>query len=211
MPRQLNPTQPIGRPPRDLDLRDLKSDLHQQLMSLSFHGFEHAIHKLLTRMGYSDVQILSRRSWKGRAHHGGRDMDAFAQIGVTRARVIVQAKQYRRPVQRRFVDELRGVMLRTEASQAILVSTSFFPGIARATAQADTRIPVRLIDGAELLDLLIEHGIGARRRSGDGELVLDEDLFNHFNRTYPRSLKKNRDLQGAEPRELHSKRFENSP
>jgi membrane-bound metal-dependent hydrolase YbcI (DUF457 family) len=166
---------------------ELRARLLEHLLALSFHGFEQIIHRLLNEMGYADVEILSRKSKKGRTRHGGRDIDAYADVGLTRARVIVQAKQYRRPVQRRFVDELRGVMLRTEASQAVLVATSDFPDIARTTALAEVHAPVRLIDGSQLIDLLIKHRVGVRERNGDKQEVLDDDLFDYLQSQFPPS------------------------
>ena len=62
-------------------------------------------------------------------------MEALARTGVTAARIILQAKQYRRPVSRRFVDELRGTLLRLDARQGLLISTSTFSSVARLAAE----------------------------------------------------------------------------
>ena len=39
---------------------DLRQALREQVMSLSFHGFEHLIRLLLIRMGYEDVRLAGR-------------------------------------------------------------------------------------------------------------------------------------------------------
>jgi membrane-bound metal-dependent hydrolase YbcI (DUF457 family) len=152
-------------------------------MQLSYHAFEACLADLLWRIGYTDVRMLGRTSPRQRTRHGGRDLEASSRTGLTRSRIIVQAKQYRRPVQRRFVDELRGVMLRTGAAQGVLITTSRFPVVARQTAHADRSAPVRLVDAKELLDLLIAHGIGVT--TGAGDVRIDSDFFADLNRRFP--------------------------
>lgn len=183
----------------DCGLHDL---LGQELRSLSFHAFEVCVRDLLRAMGYTEVQMLDRTAWRQRTSHGGRDLEAYSQTGLTRARIILQLKQYERPVSRRFVDELRGTMLRTGARQGLVITTSSFSRAARNAATGDhyaAVAPIRLIDGAELCGLLVQHRVGVweeRQEPSDGAsadptatMGLDTDYFEALRRAYPGSEK----------------------
>ena len=94
---------------------------------------------------------------------GGVDFSATSQQGLSSGLTLVQAKQYRIPVSRRFVDELRGAMLRSGAQHGLLITTSTFYGPALQAVAFPSAWPVRLIEGSELLDQLFEHRLGVRQ------------------------------------------------
>jgi len=129
---------------------------------MDFPAFQLLMQRLLTEMGYTPVSS-GRKHWKGRTRRGGRDFEVSAQTGLTHGLVIVQIKHYTRPVQRRFVDELRGTMLRLGARHGLLMSTSTFPPGAHEAAAGDGVAPIRLIDGETLLDLCFTHQLGVNR------------------------------------------------
>jgi hypothetical protein len=102
--------------------RAFSAQLEAQLLSLSVRGYERLIAHLLRAAGYEDVRILRdhrlpRRSHKGRNTHGGVDLTALIRTEFNAQQVLVQVKQYRRPISRRFVDELRGVNSRVIIGQ----------------------------------------------------------------------------------------------
>ncbi len=158
---------------RDDNDQEFALELDAQLQRLSVRSYERLIAHLLRASGYEDVKILrdhrvKRRSHKGRTKHGGVDITAKikAEFGVTT--VLVQVKQYKRPVSRRFVDELRGALLRTQARQGLLITTSHFAPGARKAALEDHIGPVHLIDGTHLRDLLINYRLGVKRDKRGG-------------------------------------------
>jgi len=167
--------------------RILQSCLLEALMALSFQAYEEVVKELLIRLGYSDVRLLGRTSWKQYTRHGGMDMEAYAKVGISKTQVMLQLKQYRRPVSRRFVDELGGAILRSGAREGIIITTSDFSHVARTAAKSHGLAPIRLIDGAELTCLLITHCIGvARIESKEGiRIDLDTDLFERLHAKYP--------------------------
>ena len=169
----------------------LRQELRAHLLSLSFHAFEECLRHLLVQMGYTDVQLMGRTHWKGRNNEGGIDLQACSKTGVTASRIILQVKQYQRPVQRRFVDELRGTMLRTGATQGLLITTSDFPTIARITAARERLAPIRLVDGDELLDLLLSHQIGITNQPGE-KRTFDAAYFADLDRRFPGKRKSSR-------------------
>ena len=164
----------------------LQARLDEELRALNVRGFERLVARLLCASGYEDVRILrdhskARRSRKGRTAHGGVDLTASlkGEFGVTP--VLVQVKQYERPVSRRFVDELRGALLRTQARQGLLITTGAFAPAARTAALEDHIGPIHLLDGEGLRDLLITHHLGLKR-SKRGHLVLRSRFFRRLDK-----------------------------
>lgn len=130
------------------------------LTALPFADFARLLARLLGEMGYEDVRLMGATHGRGRNHHGGLDLQASLAGGLSRSLVIAQVKQYREPVPRTYVDELRGTMLRLGAQQGLLFTTSTFaPAALEAVQAAQHSAPVRLINGEQLVDLLLVHGL----------------------------------------------------
>ena len=93
------------------------------------------------------------------------DVVADIELGITAVREVVQAKRHRRTIQRKDLDALRGSLYRFNAVRGTIVTTSRFAKGTREAAFATGAAPITLIDGDKLIDLLIEHGIGVRKRT----------------------------------------------
>jgi membrane-bound metal-dependent hydrolase YbcI (DUF457 family) len=164
---------------------DLQTEILELLLSLRYRAYQEAVRQLLAAMGYQDVRTHRRyRRFAYPRCTGGMDLLAVQETGLSRGLVIAQIKQYRRPVQRRFIDELRGAMLRTGARQGLVISTSTFPEGARQAATNDRLAPIRLVDGNELARLMIRYGIGIDTGT-DGEHRPDRDYFELLREHYP--------------------------
>ncbi|MEZ4385857.1 MAG: restriction endonuclease [Nannocystaceae bacterium] len=125
--------------------------------------FEAILGDLARAIGYREVVV------RGGPRDGGIDVQAVrVDRWGHRARVAIQAKRYQRPVGRRIVDEMIGVVARERLGEAIVVTTSEFSKQAEAAARGEPR--VRLVNGAQLVDLLAEHGVVVRYAQR-GELV----------------------------------------
>ena len=177
--------------------------LRRRLLDLDYPAFARCACRLLDALGYEDARPAGRREWKGynRPGGGGYDLEALLPGGLAPRRVVAQIKQFDAlAVHQRSVDELRGACLRAGAAEALLVTTSAFSDVVRRHAASPDRadalgVPVHLIDGQELLGLLIRHRLGVREsdegQSGDGQsgdvrewerggtrrLALDEAFF----------------------------------
>ena len=141
------------------------------LLELNVSQFEALTALLLQSLAYEDVQIMrqtmpQRRSHKGRNSHGGYDLSAHSST-FSPSMTLVQTKQYKRPVSRRFVDELRGAMVRQSAQGGLLVTTSRFPVQAEFSARENALLPITLIDGERLLDLLFCFSLGVQQKQGE--------------------------------------------
>lgn len=145
---------------------------------LSYGAFCLLLRRLLHRSGYSSVHPLGRLfrpdgaadgppppgdgfdPYRFNPRHGGLDLAALSHTDLATSLTLVQAKQYKGPVPRRFVDELRGAMHRLGADQGLLVTTSHFSALARDAASQSHLRPVRLVDGPRLAALLSTRGLG---------------------------------------------------
>ena len=165
---------------------EVREQLREHLLRLDVPAFEAFIAQLLGSLGYTNVQVKRavhcvwtgerRRSRKGRNRHGGVDLQAYSQSELSHTLTIVQVKQYRQPVSRRFVDELRGAMLRNRAQQGLLITTSTFSDSARDAAQENPLLPVMLVDGEQLLALLFSQHLGVQQEMWS----LDANFFKRF-------------------------------
>jgi len=136
-----------------------------RMIALPFSEFAGGVARLLERMGYRDVRLMGIA--QGRNEHGGLDLRATLPNDLTQTLVVAQVKQYRGPVPRKFVDEIRGTMLRLGAQQGLLVTTSSFAPAAReAASAAQNALPVRLMDGGELAALMALHGVSTGQDEG---------------------------------------------
>ena len=145
----------------------LRHQLRCQLLALPYRSFLQVILHLLTAEQYEEVHPAGRAEFVGRNHAGGWDMEALLTASnrlddsQNRTPCIVQAKQFDHlEVQQRTVDELRGCCLRAGASQGLLITTSRFSPVARRAAEASAIVPILLVDGERLLDLLVRHRLG---------------------------------------------------
>jgi len=138
----------------------VQMELLQCLQQMDYAAFEQVMKRLLYKSGYITVQFIGRNHKRGRTPKGGLDLTARSITDLSSVLTIAQIKQYRRVVSRRFVDELRGAMLRLGAEQGLLVTLSKFSKVAHAAAIESSVAPIKLIEGAEILDLLFAYRIG---------------------------------------------------
>ena len=172
--------------------------LQEELLSLSFHAYEECLRQLLVSLGYADVKLMGCRVGSRKTTHGGLDVQAYTEVGVTRLPIVAQVKQYTERVPRRFVDELRGAMLRAGAGQGILITTSTFSQAAKRAVAVDRTAPIRLIEGEELVSLLIQNRICAIQDSENG-ITVDIAAFNHLRERFPVQARQRRANRAKEP------------
>lgn len=148
---------------------DIRAELRKQLIALPYRSFLQTIIHLLERQGATGVCATGRKEFVGRNRTGGWDIEATlpeAQSVSGRlagSRCIVQVKQFDRlAVQQRTVDELRGCCLRAGSGQGLLVTLSRFSPVARRAALASPLAPIGLIDGDQLLTLLLVYRLGIK-------------------------------------------------
>ena len=163
----LVPGRPIGTKQSELRRmareigKEARDQLAEHLSTMDPFKFEELIQLLLEEMGYTDVETTSPVNDKG------VDVVANVELGVSSVTEVVQVKRLRSNIRRPVLDQLRGSLYRWNAVRGTIITTGgFSAGVTRAAFERGAA-PITLIDGDKLLDLLVEHGIGATRESVD--------------------------------------------
>jgi restriction system protein len=138
----------------------VRRKLIQQIGKMPPAEFEALIGTLLAKLGFEDVTVTS---FKG---DGGIDVRGTMVTGdVVRTRMAVQVKRWKANVQAPTVQQVRGSLGAHE--QGLIITTSDFSKGARAEAERADATPVGLMNGEQLVKLLVENDIGIRRSSYD--------------------------------------------
>jgi restriction system protein len=136
----------------------VRKQFRARLFQLSPGDFETVIGKLLVAIGFEEVAVT------GRSGDGGIDVRGTLVVGdVIRTRMAVQVKRWKNNVQAPVVQQVRGSLGTHE--QGLIISTSDFSAGARSEAERPNAVPVALMNGEQLVALLVEHDLGVRRTS----------------------------------------------
>lgn len=148
----------------------VRKSLRELLLNMDPYAFEHLVKRLLEEMNYQNVEVTAP------SDDGGVDVVADIELGITSVREVVQAKRHKRTIQRKDLDALRGSLYRFNAVRGTIIATSRFSKGTEEEAFASGVAPITLIDGDKLIDLLIEHAIGVRKRTLE-VLTVEPDAF----------------------------------
>lgn len=140
--------------------RNTRERLGQLLHSMPAKRFESLVMELLLAMGF-DESTLQVTTYQG---DGGIDVvGVYRAAGLTEVNVAVQAKRWKGNVQAPTVTQLRGSL--QVHQQGIIITTSDFSSGARKEAIALNKTHITLINGEQLIDMLIRHRVGVRERT----------------------------------------------
>lgn len=137
----------------------VRTQIAAALSKIDPYSFEGIIQRLLEAMGYENVTVTSRSS------DGGVDVVADIEVGITLVREVVQVKRRQGSLHRPVLDQLRGSLHRFDANRGTIITSGRFSRGAQEAAFERGAAPITLIDGNRLIDLLIEHKIGVRKRT----------------------------------------------
>lgn len=152
---------PVGIPSQvDQHNRKVRTQLHAKLMAMTWGEFEDLVGVLLAELGFEEVAVTPRRGDKG------IDVRGTLVVGdAVRIRMAVQVKRWKDNVQAPTVQQVRGSLGTHE--QGLIITTSEFSIGARKEAIRPDAAPVGLMNGQQLINLLLEHEIGVRKSSLD--------------------------------------------
>ena len=164
--RYVERTLPVESDPKRTVLRAVNDHNSQQrevlrdlLSVMNPYQFERLIGDLMEAMGYEDVMVTKQSGDKG------VDVVATVQFGITTVREVVQVKRHGKGnVQRHIIDQLRGSLPYHQAIRGTLITLGKISKGATEAALFPGAAPITLIDGEKLLDFLIEHNIGIKKR-----------------------------------------------
>ena len=138
----------------------VRKKLKAQIGEMPPEEFEALVGRLLASLGFDDVEVTNL--------HGDQGIDVrgtMVTAGVVRTRMAVQVKRWKHNVQSPAVQQLRGSLGSHE--QGLIITTSDFSTGARTESQRSDATPVALMNGDELVKLLVENDIGVHRTAHD--------------------------------------------
>jgi restriction system protein len=138
-------------------LLQFRESLLDKLAELTPVQFEHFAKKLLTAYGFVRMQVTNV------SRDGGVDGHGLLKVGVTEINVAFQCKKWQNNIQRQEIDKFRGA-IQGEFEQGIFFTTSQFTEGAKGASLKKGAVPIILLDGESILDLMIDKQFGIRRR-----------------------------------------------
>lgn len=137
---------------------EVRQKMADTLAKINPYQLEFLIQRLLEAIGYENVIVTNKSG------DGGVDVVADIEVGITLVREVVQVKRRQGTLGRPILDQLRGSLHRFDATRGTIITTGKFSRDAQKSAFERGAAPITLIDGERLIDLLIEHKIGVRKR-----------------------------------------------
>jgi restriction system protein len=151
--------------------KKIQKDLRDHLLAMKPVEFEELISQLLAEMGFDKVEVTKLSG------DGGIDVRGTLVVGdVVRIKMAVQAKKWKlkNNIQAPTIQQVRG-SLGAHEHGLIITTSNFSSGAIKEAAQPD-KTPIALMNGEQLVALLIEHNIGVQR-SSPALYELDEEFF----------------------------------
>jgi restriction system protein len=139
---------------------EVQRKLLRRLREMSPVDFEALVGQFLVALGFEDVAVSPLSG------DGGIDVRGTMVVGdVIRTRMAVQVKRWKQNVQAPVVQQVRGSLGAHE--QGLIITTSGFSAGARAEAERSDAVPVALMNGEQLVRLMVEKDIGIQRTAYD--------------------------------------------
>lgn len=135
--------------------QEARKKIHERLFAMHPKAFEELIGQLLVAIGFEDVIVTSY------SNDGGIDVRGTLVVGdVIRVNMAVQVKQWKKGknIQRPEVQRVRGSL--GTHDQGLIITTTDFSSGAIEEAKRINAVPVALMNGEQLVVLLVEHNIG---------------------------------------------------
>jgi restriction system protein len=154
----------------------VRKALRERLLAMKPGEFEELISQLLAEMGFEMVEVTKLSG------DGGIDVRGILVVGeVIRIKMAIQVKKWKlkNNIQSPVVQQVRG-SLGAHEQGLIITSSDFSDGAIKEAAQPD-KTPIALMNGEQLVMLLMEHGIGIKCSTPnlfeiDDEFFIGEDV-----------------------------------
>ena len=150
------------------EVKEWRVRLTEILQSMNPYGFERLTQRILRSCGFTEVKVTKASG------DGGIDGTGKLKInGVFSFNVAFQCKRYSGTVGAPEVRDFRGSLTKA-TEKAVLITTGTFTKAAREEACNQGKDQIDLIDGEELIDLIVQNGIGVTEEK---IYRIDEDFF----------------------------------
>lgn len=151
----------------------LESELLERLLSITPYDFERLVLKVLGAMGYGKDGSLERTP--SSADHGIDGIISEDPLGLNR--IYLQAKQFTdKSVQPTDIQAFMGALSTSHGDRGVFITTSRYTKGARETAERST-FRIELIDGQQLVKLMVKNGVGVQPKSVTTIYRIDDDFF----------------------------------
>lgn len=169
MHRSLTPLDKI-RDSIEAQRASVREELRAYLGQMDPYAFEKLVRDLLQRMDFTQCEVTPPK------RDGGIDVKANFSIGISEIKTIGQVKRQKVSVSTEALQQFYGVMKaeeqRSEVHLGLYITTSAFTSSAIKWVR-DSALPLVLIDGTKLVDLMVEHGLLVREAPLPAPLELD--------------------------------------
>lgn len=147
----------------------IRKTLRERLLEMKPTEFEELVSRLLPEMGFVEVEVTKIGG------DGGIDVRGILVVGdVVRMKLAVQVKRWKHNVPSPVVQQVRGSLGAHE--QGLIITTSDFSAGAKEEAEQSDKTPIALMNGEQLVFLLMEHGIGVQRSTPNLFEIDEESL-----------------------------------
>jgi len=147
----------------------IRAQLADRLRDLSPTEFEMFSKDLLQALGFAEVNVTKR------SHDGGIDGFGKFRQGIVKIDAAFQCKRWQGVVPRPEIDRFRGA-ISGKFDQGIFLTTSSFSKEALNVSIRPGTVPIIMVDGERMLELMIQNEIGVVRRPLY-RLDIDEEFF----------------------------------
>lgn len=167
-----------AEPPSDIQHQinaisaNVKKTLLKHLIQMGPRKFESLVKLLLDEMGLEETNVTKYSGDKGVDVRGTLNAENLSKINVA-----VQAKRWKNNVGSKIVRELRGSLKVDE--HGIIITPSDFTPSAKTEAVAVGKSPISLINGKQLIELLIDYNVGVAVEEYKVPM-LDEEFWNEI-------------------------------
>jgi len=138
--------------------KQVRKDLRQHLLKMHPQKFEELIRSLLEEMGFDEAETTSYSNDKGVDVRG-----ILRTNPLSTTKVAIQAKRWTKNVGSEVVRNMRGSVKFVFGEQGLIITPSDFAPRAREEAEAEGMTPITLINGSQLVDLLIQYQVGVKQ------------------------------------------------
>jgi restriction system protein len=154
--------------------RNLAVELLSRVKSMPPRAFEELVVDLLVRMGYGGSREDAGSVVGGTGDAGIDGIIKEDRLGLDT--IYVQAKRWTDTVGRPELQRFAGALQGQRARKGVFLTSSQYSAEARQYA-ANLQSPIVLIDGPQLAELMLDHGVGVSDAVTLKILKLDEDYF----------------------------------
>jgi len=156
---------------------NLSLELLSEIKNRSPKDFEYLVLDVLSALGYGTDMIQSKIR-KGGPHDQGID-GIIIQDPLALDNIYIQAKRWENPVGSAIIDRFAGSCKRAGAIKGVILTTSNFtePAKQAAEEQGKAGIKIALIDGDQLVQIMIDKDIGVKLKD---KYIIKEKYDDYF-------------------------------